>query len=204
MPPPAPLQCSAPGCDFVTPEGTPTWDLLNSFLTNHTNSCHKAPDRVAPQLSSKLEKLPRPTFSLGMSESGWQFVMVQWKAYISQGTVSPAQSLQQLQAACSSDLLQRVYDTGSYSSLVTSDLFLTAMEKLAVLKVHRAVHTMNMWRMTQQSDESIRAFAARITGTAELCGMTLECSGCQVKNSYRDQVVLQVMLRGMRENLIRS
>ena len=204
MPPPAPLQCSAPGCDFVTPEGTPTWDLLNSFLTNHTNSCHKAPDRVAPQLSSKLEKLPRPTFSLGMSESGWQFVMVQWKAYISQGTVSPAQSLQQLQAACSSDLLQRVYDTGSYSSLVTSDLFLTAMEKLAVLKVHRAVHTMNMWRMTQQSDESIRAFAARITGTAELCGMTLECSGCQVKNSYRDQVVLQVMLHGMRENLIRS
>ena len=130
--------------------------------------------------------------------------MVQWQAYISQGTVTPAQSLQQLQAACNPDLLQRVYDTGSYSSLTSTTLFIAAMEKLAVLKVHKAVHTMNMWKMSQQSDESIRAFAARITGTAELCGMNLECSNCQTKNSYRDQVVLQVLLHGMRDNLIRS
>ena len=34
--------------------------------------------------------------------------------------------------------------------------------------------------------------------------MTLECTSCQAKNSYRDQVVLQVMLHGMRDNVIRS
>ena len=89
-------------------------------------------------------------------------------------------------------------------ALTSTALFIAAMEKLAVLKVHKAVHTMNMWKMSQQSDESIRAFAARITGTAELCGMNLECSNCQTKNSYRDQVVLQVLLHGMRDNLIRS
>lgn len=207
MPPPAQVSCSKTDCDFVTPEGTPTWELLNSFLTNHTNSCHPAPvaaPQGAGQPSSKLEKLPRPVFTLGMSESAWEFVMVQWNAYIGQGTVSAAQSLQQLQAACSADLLQRVYDTGSYSTLTTTALFLAAMEKLAVLKVHKAVHTMNMWRMTQQSDETIRAFAARITGTAELCGMTLECTSCQTVNSFRDKVVLQVMLHGMRDNEIRS
>ena len=78
------------------------------------------------------------------------------------------------------------------------------MEKIAVVKVHKAVHTMNMWKMTQQSHETFRAFAARITGTADLCGMTHECTSCKVKNSYRDQVVLQVMLHGMRDNVIRS
>ena len=121
MPPPAPVKCSKPGCDFVTPEGAPTWELLNSFLTNHTSSCHQpaVPQPVAGQQSSKLEKLPRPVFTLGMSESAWEFVMVQWNAYIGQGNVSPAQSLQQIQAACSADLLQRVYDTGSYSTLTT-------------------------------------------------------------------------------------
>jgi hypothetical protein len=126
----------------VTPEGPPTWDLLNSFLTNHTSSCHQTAvsQPVAGQHSSKVEKLPRPVFTLGMFESAWEFVMVQWNAYIVQGNVSPAQSLQQLQAACSADLLQRVYDTGSYSTLTTTVLFLAAMEKLAVLKVHRAVH----------------------------------------------------------------
>ena len=34
--------------------------------------------------------------------------------------------------------------------------------------------------------------------------MNLECSSYQTKNSYRDQVVLQVLLHGMRDNLIRS
>ena len=127
MPAPAQVQCSKPGCDFVTPEGTPTWELLNSFLTNHTNSCHPTvPQPAAGQQSSKLEKLPRPVFTLGMSESAWEFVMVQWNAYIGQGTVSAAQSLQQVQAACSADLLQRVYDTGAYSTLTTTALFLSA------------------------------------------------------------------------------
>ena len=84
MPPPTPVQCSKPECNFVTPDGTPTWELINSFLTNHTNSCHSLviPQPVAGHQSSKLEKLPRPVFTLGMSESAWEFVMVQWNAYI--------------------------------------------------------------------------------------------------------------------------
>ena len=130
MPAPNPVHCSVSGREFVTPEGVPTWELLNNFLTNHTNSCHPPPAPLAPaapNVSSKLEKLPRPTFSLGMSESAWEFVMVQWQAYINQGAVSPAQALQQLQAACSPDLLQRVYDTGSYSSLTNTALFMAAM-----------------------------------------------------------------------------
>ena len=65
---------------------------------------------------------------------------------------------------------------------------MSAMEKLAVLRVHKAIHTMNMWKMAQQSDESIRAFSARITGTAELCGMNVKCS-CGIENSDRDKAV---------------
>ena len=125
-----------------------------------------------------------------MSEAAWDFVKTKWDAYIGQVTTTADQKVQQLKAACSPELLQRMYDSGSYSSLTTEELLLTEMEKLAVIKVHKAVHTMNLWKMTQMSDETGRAFAARITGTADLCGMTLECSQCQAKNSYRDQVVL--------------
>ena len=139
-----------------------------------------------------------------MSEAAWDFVKTKWDAYIGQVTTTADQKVQQLKAACSPELLQRMYDSGSYPSLTTEELLLTEMEKLAVIKVHKAVHTMNLWKMTQMSDETGRAFAARITGTADLCGMTLECSQCQAKNSYRDQVVLQVLLHGMRDNNIRS
>ena len=79
-----------------------------------------------------------------MSEAQWDFVSVQWKAYIGQGHVSDTQHLQQLQAACTPDLLQRIFDTGNYSTLTTPALFMAAMEKLAVLRVHKAIHTMNM------------------------------------------------------------
>ena len=135
-----------------------------------------------------------------MSEAAWDFVKMKWEAYIGQVSTTPDQKLLQLKAACSPELLQRIYDTGSYPSLTTEELLLAEMEKLAVIKVHKAVHTMNMWKMTQMSDESGRAFAARITGTADLRGMTLECSQCQTKNFYRDQV----LLHGMRDNNIRS
>ena len=92
---------------------------------------------------------------------------------------------------------------GNFCTLVTPKLFIDAMEKIAVAKVHKAIHTMNMWKMSQQLDETVRAFAARITGTAELYGMIVTCT-CGVENSYRDKVVMQVLLHGMRENDIRS
>ena len=204
MVPPPIQECSALDCSYVTPTGIPTWELVTTHMTNHTNSCHQTVTPASAQSSSKLERLPRPTFSLGMSEAAWEFKTVQWTGYIEQITATVSQKLQQLQAACTPDLLQRVYDTGSYSTLTSAKLFMVAMEKIAVLKVHKAVHTMNMWKMCQQSDENIRAFAARITGTADLCGMTLKCTNCQTGNSYRDQVVLHIMLHGMRDNVIRS
>ena len=60
-----------------------------------------------------------------------------------------------------------------------------------------------MASMEKLADESIRAFAARITGTAVLCGMIVKCS-CGLEISYRDKVVLQILLHGMRDNDSRS
>ena len=141
---PPPQECSAPDCTYVTPNGIPTWELVTTHMTNHTASCHQTVTPASAQSSSKLERLPRPTFSLGMSEAAWEFKTVQWTGYIEQITATVSQKLQQLQAACTPDLLQRVYDTGSYSTLTSAELFMVAMEKIAVLKVHKAVRTMNM------------------------------------------------------------
>ena len=206
------ISCSQAECSFVTPAGAPTWEIALGFLTQHTTAVHSPPPPPptnggssaghTPHMS-KLEKLPRPNFELAMSEGQWEFLSHQWRAYIGQTTVTEAQHLQQLQAACSPDLLQRIFDMGNYSTLTTPKLFMESMEKIAVIKVHKAIHTMNMWKMTQNSDESIRAFAARITGTADLCGMTVTCT-CGEENSFRDKVVMQVLLHGMRENDIRS
>ena len=140
-----------------------------------------------------------------MSEAQWDFTKMQWDAYISQGPVTAEQKLHQLQAACEKDLLQRMYDAGSFRDLNTEEFFITQLKKLAVLVVHRSIHALNMWKMQQQPEEQIRAFAARITGTADLCNMTIPCPGatCSEVVSYRDPVVLQSLLHGMRDDDIR-
>ena len=203
MPAPPPLECSDPGCEYSTPAGCPTWDLMVNLLTQHTQTVHGGTTVTGPNSqSSKLEKLPRPTFGLQMTEAQWEFTRIQWENYIGQSQVSVATKLSQLQAACSDALRQRVFDTGLYGDLTTPELFLSKMEELAVIKVHKSVHLRNLWRMSQQSDEPIRAYVARLTSTADMCAMSVQCA-CGQNVSYRDNVIQQLIIHGMRDNEIR-
>ena len=204
MPPPTPLECSSTDCDFKTPVGCPSWELMVNLLNQHTQSVHGGGQAPAPQ-TSKLEKLPRPTFTLNMTESQWSFTKIQWDNYIKQSAVSESVKLMQLQAACDDNLRQRVFDTGTYSSLTTEAQFLEKMKELSVIVVHKSIHLMNLWKMRQESDEPIRAFAARATSTADMCNMIVKCSSptCDTDVCYRDHVVHQIIIHGMRNNDIR-
>ena len=113
MPPPAPLLCSVPGCDYETPQGAPTWEACITLLTTYAQSDHGGAAQPVTTTGSKLEKLPRPTFTLNMTESQWSFTKIQWDNYINQSTVSESVKLMQLQAACDNALRQRVFDTGT-------------------------------------------------------------------------------------------
>ena len=170
-----------------------------TLLTQHSNSVHAVAQSSHLSQGNKLEKLPRPTFNLQMSES---FTKLQWLNYINQTHETDTVKLTQLQAACSEPLRQRVFDTGLYSTLSTPELFLAKMEELAVVKVHKSVHLRNLWRMSQQPDETIRAFVARLTATADMCGMTVTCT-CEKEVSYRNNVLQQLVINGMRDNEIR-
>ena len=197
MPPPTPLQCSVEGCEFKTATGAPSWEIMTTLLTTHTQAVHGGGGgQNLPPSSSRLEKLPRPSFTLKMTESQWSFTKIQWDNYIQQSVVSPAVQLMQLQAACDEPLRQRIFDTGTYSSLSTVVLFLAKMKELAVIIVHKSIHMMNLWKMTQQSDEPIRAFAARLTATADMCGMVITCPNlaCAQEVIFRDKVVHQMLI----------
>ena len=56
--------------------------------------------------------------------------------------------------------------------------------------------------MSQQADEQIRAFVARLTATADMCGMSVSCA-CGNQVIYRDNVLLQLVIHGMRDNDVR-
>ena len=171
------------------------------LMNMHRQDAHQlvAPVAAAPAPTAKLERLPRPTFTLNMTEAAWQFKLIEWTSYIGQTAVTADTKLLQLRAACDGDLSQRVYDSGDYSGLDTENKLLARMKELAVIKIHKSVHLMNLYRMCQESDEAIRAFVARVTGTADMCGMTVKCpkEGCNTEVSFRDEVVKQVIIHGM-------
>ena len=83
-----------------------------NLLNQHTQTVHGGGQASAPQ-TSKLEKLPRPTFTLNMTESQWSFTKIQWDNYIKQSAVSESVKLMQLQASCDDALRQRVFTNRS-------------------------------------------------------------------------------------------
>ena len=146
---PPQIECSHGDCDYQTPPNCPTWDLARDFLTQHTHAVHATGQQQASQ-AGKLEKLPRPTFTLNMTESQWSFTKTQWDSYIKQTVVPESVKVMQLQAACDKDLRQRVFDTGNYDSLTTEGAFLSKMKELAVIVIHKSIHLRNLWKTVQQ------------------------------------------------------
>ena len=199
---PTPLTCSKAGCEFSTPPNCPDWEKMLKLLELHTVAEHGAAPATGHTSSApKLETLPRPTFSLDMTQAEWSFKETQWNVYINQTNVSEQVKVHQLKAACDTALLRRVHDAGGLSSHDTEQTLLAEIKKLAVRVVHKTLHLQNMWSMTQGPEESIRAFTSRLIGTADLCDLHITCSksGCNQKTSYRDEVVLQALLKGMHD-----
>jgi hypothetical protein len=57
--------------------------------------------------------------------------------------------------------------------------------------------------LPKESDETIRAYVARVNATTDMCGMVMKCT-CGLDNSYRDLVVHQLVIHGMRDQEIRQ
>ena len=203
-----PLDCTNTDCSWKTPAYCPDWDKMIKLLELYTIAEDGSGNGSICSNSNalRLEKLPRPSFQLEMSQAEWAFKHSQWKAYISQTPVSESVKVQQLRAACEDDLLRRVYDAGNLADMNTETLLLTQVKKIAVRVVHKTLHLQNLWKMSQSPEESVRAYVSRLVATAELCDLYVTCSkqGCDQKTSFRVQVLLQSLLRGMNVTDIRT
>ena len=76
MAPPPSQGCGNVECQYTTPEGIPTWEILYTALTNHGQMAHPnlaagqpaAQPQVGGQAASakpRDEKVPRPQIKLG-------------------------------------------------------------------------------------------------------------------------------------------
>ena len=79
MAPPPTQECGNVDCQFSTPEGVPTWDLVVRLLEQHDKHAHplvQQPPQVGGQAASakpRAEKVPRPQIKLGIGQDEFSY-----------------------------------------------------------------------------------------------------------------------------------
>lgn len=191
------VKCPVADCEYKTDDVDPA--IVVQLLQIHSAATHTQP-QVTP---AKVEKVKRPTLSSGGSSEEWTYFMTRWKDYVTATKVTGQEQVVQLLECCD-DGLRRDLTRSAGASLTgkTEEEVLTAMKKLAVREENTMVARVTLHNMTQDHDEPVRAFGARIKGQASVCQFALTCKNCQAEVNYSDEVLRDVLARGLADSEI--
>ena len=76
---------------------------------------------------------------------------------------------------------------------------LAHIESLAVTVLHSSVHIVALHEMQQLPEETVKAFSARVRGTAANCNLSKKCPGDNVEVSYQEETCYHVVISGLRD-----
>lgn len=189
------VRCPVTGCEFTTDDLDAA--IVVQLLQMHSTAEHSTSQTV------KVEKVKRPTVSSGGSGEEWSYFLTRWKEYVSATKVTGQEKIIQLLECCD-DSLRRDLTRSAITSLAeaTEESVLTSMKKLAVREENMMVARFTLNNMTQDNDEPIRAFGARIKGQANVCKFVLQCKKCNTDVHYTDEILRDVLARGLNDSEI--
>ena len=83
MAPPPSQECGNVECQYSTPEGVPTWELVVELLRIHDNNSHVVQPGAQPQVQAKprAEKDPRPQIKPGIGQDEFSYFKDEWTSY---------------------------------------------------------------------------------------------------------------------------
>ena len=171
--PVSPVACSAPDCDYTVPAEA---DMLTAlqFLTLHTQAAHPpgAAANATARPITKVETRSRPDVTMDTPEADWRFFLSEWEDYKRVTAISGQSVLDELWSCMKGDLKRLAFDQGGKETLTTEPLMLARIKSLAVTELHTAVHTVMLHEAKQSSEETTKAFAARVQGIASNCNFS--------------------------------
>lgn len=200
---PIELKCLAPGCEWVSQKCEEA--LAERLLTQHMTFLH--PVRGQPptqQQRSKLEKVPRPVLKMGIGQDDLGFFKRKWEAYKRSCELTDLTDIRiQLVACCEEELERDMYRSlGSSISTATEAEIMAEMEKLSVLGQSNLVNIVALMSATQEREEKVRSYLARLRGLAGVCELAVQCTavGCTEQVSYANQLILHALVRGLHDS----
>ena len=210
---PTTYPCPAAACEFVSSEAEPAVAIqLLQLHDKHEHALVQQPPQVggqaAGQAKPRAEKVPRPQIKLGVSQDEFSYFQDEWTSYKrSCGITDETETRDQLRAACNEDLRRNLFNClGSKLKTLTEQQMMDEIKKLAVLAQNNLVKMVQFFALSQDREEPIRAFFARLKAGASACELSVQCTAvaCTEKVSYADKMILHALVRGIVDEEIRE
>lgn len=194
------IPCShAPECKYVTVDTTIGEAI--TLLQMHEKAKHE--QQTIASSVVKADKVRRPTITGGGSSEDWQYFVTRWEEYASATKLSDSDKVLQLLECCDEQLRRDLTRAaGGTLSAKPENEVMKAMRKLAVREENTMVARFSLHQMSQDADEPVRNFGARIKGQANVCNYSTECPNCAHNIDYTDEILRDVLVRGLADTEI--
>ena len=197
-----PIQCPSRDCTTTFDE---TLDpaVLMQLIALHGATDHNSSPAATASSAAKPEKVKRPVISASGSSEDFVYTQQRWAEYKQACKLTGEDIVFQLLECCEEPLrkdLTRLH--GSLISRSEEDV-LKKIKTLAVRQENVMVARVQLHVMTQDRDEPVRTFAARLKGQASVCQFSIECAGCASQVDYSDVIIRDAMIRGLYDEDIR-
>ena len=194
------LPCPEEDCD----SGTHSTALTNfvaavELLKLHLAGSHgKGQGEGAGAGGAKAEKEKRPTIEAGTTDEDWEYFKDRWQGYKRATKLLGSKANDQLLKCCEETFRRDLYrNTSGNHGALSEDNLLAEIKKLAVSQQNRLINVVKLLGMTQDSEEGIRNYVARLKGQANVCSFNVPCPNCQNKVSYIAEVEKHQAIRGL-------
>ena len=184
-------QCPYPNCSFETKDVTD--ELAAVMIKVHAEGAHLS--RTKP---SKVDRVRRPVIAAAGTSEQWSYFLTRWKDYKAATNITGTEEVIQLLECCDEDLRKDLTRAagGSLTNKPVAEI-LQSIKTLAVRHENIMVARVQLQDMSQDEEEPIRTFAARLKGQADVCKFAMDCPSCSTQVNYTNQVVKDVLIKGI-------
>lgn len=199
------ITCPAQGCDHTFRDDLDA-TVLNTLITLHARTSHPQATAQAHTPSAKMEKVRRPIISTSGTSEDWAYFLSRWQEYKLATHLTGPDILFQL-LECADESLRKDLNR-TYGTLTgeTEQDALKHIKALAVKPENVMVARVQLQNITQDRDETVRAFCARLRGQAGVCrflkSKTCPCNR-EVEVDYSDEIIRDALIRGLADEDIR-
>ena len=205
---PVSLECAVGDgeCTYRTQELE--FEQAERVLELHMKTRHPVQVDAAPGTKNKAEKVPRPVIKMQIGQDDFEFFKSLWTGYKRASNLTNDVDIRdQLLAACDTDLRRDLHRSmGSALDTAMEKAVLKEIEQLAVLSQSNLVNVVKLLATSQDRDETVRSYLARLKGAAAVCKLTVTCyvGECTEEVSYSTQLILHSLVKGLADTEIRE